>query len=128
MTMQCNMTQLYNSNGVTGHYDIRTKAQLQQGKGTVVMTRPIAKLKMNLCPPGLDVQTMLGALLTMQPRMRSQMTPLGLSLWKRLAQKENCLCSGSFDSKCYIRLKTGLRIVKSLDRCEKSPYLHCTCF
>ena len=38
-------------------HDIRTKAQLQQDKGTVVMTRPITKLKMTLCSHVLDAQT-----------------------------------------------------------------------
>ena len=61
---QCNVIWhkcILNSNGITGHHDISTKAQLQQDKGAVVMTRPIANLKMNLCSPGLDAQTIVGA-------------------------------------------------------------------
>ena len=61
MAMQSNMTLRHNSNGTLRHNDIRKKAQLQQDKGTVVMTIPTAKLKMNLCSPGLDAQTILGA-------------------------------------------------------------------
>ena len=119
ITMQCHMTQRHNSNGTLRHNDIRKNAQLQQDKGTVVMTIPTAKLKMNLCSPGLDAQTIL---LTMQPRF--PVTNDGVKTFA--LETISPICYASFGPKRYIRLKTGLRRVKTCNRSEKSPCLHCT--
>ena len=68
--MQCNMTQSHNSNGTLRHNDIRTKAQLQQDKGTVDKTNSKTENELVFSSIGCPNYCNLvpWALLTMQTR------------------------------------------------------------